>query len=90
MHVFREPADVDEVGVERVADPLREFIVPLVRLVLEGFDQLDVAERSPRYSPSVTSAQVSTVLLFKNAITLGSRSAGRSWPSTAVATMASQ
>ena len=40
--------------------------------------------------PSVISAQRITVLPLRNAITLGSMAAGRSWPSTAVAAIMSQ
>ena len=40
--------------------------------------------------PSVISAQRITVLPLRNAITLGSIAAGRSWPTTAVAAIMSQ
>ena len=42
------------------------------------------------YSPSVTSAQAMTVRLLRNSITAGSKTVGMSWPSTAVAMIASQ
>ena len=59
--------------------PGQVFVLPL-RRALTGH----------RYSPSVTSAQCRIVLLLRNSITLGSIAAGRSWSTTAVATMASQ
>jgi hypothetical protein len=43
-----------------------------------------------RYRPSVTSAQRRIVLLLRNSMTPGSMTAGRSCPTTMVATMASQ
>src|SRR5947209_1629285 len=46
--------------------------------------------QSAAYIPRATSAQCNTVLLFRNSMTPGSIVAGRSWGSTAVATIMSQ